>query len=59
MNIDANELDTIIISHDHYDHCHALPEFIEKYHPNKIYVPSDFSSFKSPNIIKINDRFRK
>ena len=55
MNIDAKKLDAIIISHDHYDHCHALPEVIEKYNPNNIYVPSKFTSCENKSIKKVED----
>lgn len=55
LDLNPKKIDWIIISHDHYDHCHALPELSEKYRDKKIYVPKDFKSFKSWNIIKIDD----
>lgn len=55
LNLNPKKLDWIIISHDHYDHSHALPELIEKYKTKKIYVPENFKSFENENIIKTNN----
>ncbi len=55
LKLKPEKLDWIIISHDHYDHVHALPKFIEKYKTKNIYVPKGFKSFKNENIIKVND----
>jgi len=52
MKIDAENLEAVIISHGHIDHCNALPEFIWKFNPSKIYVPSDFKTVVNKNIIK-------
>lgn len=55
LNLNPEKLDWIIISHDHYDHVHALPKFIEKYKTKKIYVPKDFKSLENKNIIKVDN----
>ncbi|MCK9467132.1 MAG: MBL fold metallo-hydrolase [Candidatus Absconditabacterales bacterium] len=55
LNLNPEKLDGIIISHDHYDHVHALPKFIEKYKTKKIYVPKDFKSLENKNIIKVDN----
>jgi len=57
MKIDAKNLEAVIISHDHHDHCYSLPEFISSYNPSKIYVPSDFKSVENENIVKVDNYF--
>lgn len=46
MNIKTKELDWIIISHPHHDHCWSLPKFISLLHKQNIYITPDFETKK-------------
>lgn len=46
MNIKTKELDGIIISHPHNDHCWSLPKFISLLHNKNIYITPDFDTKK-------------
>lgn len=41
LNIDLKEVDTVIISHGHYDHGGALEEFLEVNSKAKVYIHKD------------------
>jgi len=57
LKLDANELEAVIISHDHYDHCNALSEFVSTFESKKIYVPDGFSSFEHSKIVEVDKSF--
>ena len=47
LNIDINKIDTVILSHEHYDHIGGMSGFLEKNNKVEIYIPKSFlQSFK-------------
>ena len=47
LNININKIDTVILSHEHYDHIGGMSGFLEKNNKIGIYIPKSFpQSFK-------------
>lgn len=57
LGIDLNQINSLIISHDHHDHCHSLKDLLNEYPQTQIYVPNDFKSISHQNIHKISENF--
>ena len=53
LNIDAQKIDYVVISHDHFDHTGGLSTFLEMNSDVSVYIIESFSK-KSKNIIEEN-----
>ncbi|MBS3763809.1 MAG: MBL fold metallo-hydrolase [Planctomycetes bacterium] len=42
LHIDPNDVDTVVISHIHHDHCGGLSSFLRQNHDVKVYLPNSF-----------------
>lgn len=58
LKIDLNDIESVIISHDHKDHCYALWKLLKNYPNLNLIVPEDFSSIKHNNITKASNAIR-
>ncbi len=47
LNINPKSIDTIFISHNHFDHVGGLSEFLNKNNDVKLYAPSTFRGVKN------------
>jgi len=62
LNIDMSKIDSVILSHEHYDHIGGMNGFLEKNNKVKVYVPKSFpQSFKEEvkttgaNVVEVSE----
>ena len=58
LNIDPKSIDSVFISHDHWDHTGGLKDFLKLNDNVKLYLPYSFSSLAEPSareVIKVKD----
>lgn len=53
LNINPNNIDAILLTHEHSDHLYGVKAFLNKYKKTKIYIPSYVQNFCLPGIIAL------
>ena len=59
LNIDPKSIDTIFISHNHFDHVGGLSAFLNKNNDVKLYAPSSFRGVKNVRELEYTTRSKQ